>query len=300
MVNPLNSPVLGGRLDNGYLDTDFTSISAGLAKQTLRTSWTTRLETRLGQNRRYGLTGGLVHQLSEGRVWGGSASAYRLNQYDGGGVDHADAAFSIALRNPSSRLQFLDKLEMIYDGISLGSGTPSSSGVYGLPASQNAIGVLGGTDYGPVANTSQEATSLRFVNNLAINWIAAGSQENGSRTQISFYYGSKYGIQTFDGARYGGYTDMVSLEARQDLTNWLDVGIQAGARHSWSQGTMQWSLGPTIGVSPARNTWVSLGYNMTGFEDRDFSGARSTTRGPWVAFRMKFDEETLGLVRRRR
>jgi len=300
VVNPLNSPVLGGRLDNGYLDTDFTSISAGLAKQTLRTSWTTRLETRLGQNRRYGLTGGLVHQLSEGRVWGGSASAYRLNQYDGGGVDHADAAFSIALRNPSSRLQFLDKLEMIYDGISLGSGTPSSSGVYGLPASQNAIGVLGGTDYGPVANTSQEATSLRFVNNLAINWIAAGSQENGSRTQISFYYGSKYGIQTFDGARYGGYTDMVSLEARQDLTNWLDVGIQAGARHSWSQGTMQWSLGPTIGVSPARNTWVSLGYNMTGFEDRDFSGARSTTRGPWVAFRMKFDEETLGLVRRRR
>lgn len=299
-VNPLNSPLLGGRIDNGYLDTDFTSISAGLAKQTLRTSWTTRLETRLGQNRRYGLTAGLVHQLSEGRVWGGSASAYRLNQYDGGGVDHADAAFSIALRTPTSRLQFLDKLEMIYDGIQLGTGTPLSSGSYGLPASQIGIGVLAGADYGPIANTSQRATSLRFVNNLAINWIAAGSEERGSRTQISFYYGSKYGIQSFDGARYGGYTDMVSLEARQDVSDWLDVGLQAGARHSWSQGTMQWSLGPTVGVSPARNTWVSLGYNMTGFEDRDFSGARSTTKGPWVAFRMKFDEETLGLVRRRR
>lgn len=299
-VNPLNSPLLGGRIDNGYLDTDFTSISAGLAKQTLRTSWTTRLETRLGQNRRYGLTAGLVHQLSEGRVWGGSASAYRLNQYDGGGVDHADAAFSIALRTPSSRLQFLDKLEMIYDGIRLGTGTPLSSGNYGLPASQIGIGLLAGSDYGPIANTSRDATSLRFVNNLAVNWIAAGSEENGSRTQVSFYYGSKYGIQTFDGARYGGYTDMVSLEARQDVTRWLDIGLQAGARHSWSQGTMQWSLGPTVGISPARNTWVSLGYNMTGFEDRDFSGARSTTKGPWVAFRMKFDEETLGLVRRRR
>ena len=299
-VNPLNSPVLGGRIDNGYLDTDFTSISAGLAKQTLKTSWTTRLETRLGQSRRYGLSGGLVHQLSEGRVWGGSTSAYRLNQYDGGRVDHGDAAFSLALRTPTSRLQMLDKLEMIYDGIALGRGTPSPIGAYGLPASQSSIGILAGTEYGPIANTSKEATSLRFVNNLAINWIAAGSQENGSRTQVSFYYGSKYGVQTFDGASYGGYTDMVSLEARHDVTRWLDVGLQAGARHSWSAGTVQWSLGPTIGVSPAKNSWVSFGYNMTGFEDRDFSGARSTTRGPWVAFRMKFDEETLGLVRGRR
>lgn len=300
LVNPLNPPSLGGRIDNGYFDDDFTSLSGGLGYQTEKTSWTGRVETRLGQNRRYGLTTALVHQLADGKVWGGSASGYRLNQYDGGRVDHADAAFAIALRRPDSRFQLLDKLEMIYDGITLGSGSPSSSGIYGLPASQNAIGVLGGADYGPIAATSNRATSLRFVNNLAINWIAAGSEERGSRTQVSFYYGSKYGIQTFDGDHFGGYTDMVSLEARHDVTHWLDVGIQAGARHSWSQGTMQWSLGPTIGVSPIRNSWLSLGYNVTGFEDRDFAGARSTIKGPWVAFRMKFDEETLGLARRRR
>jgi uncharacterized repeat protein (TIGR01451 family) len=300
VVNPLNPPSLGGRVDNGYFDDDFTSLSAGLGYQTEKTSWTGRVETRQGDNRRYGLTTALVHQLADGKVWGGSASAYRLNQYDGGGVDHADAAFAIALRRPDSRLQLLDKLEMIYDGITLGSGSPSSSGVYGLPASQNAIGVLAGSDYGPVAATSNRATSLRFVNNLAINWIAAGSEDHGTRTQVSFYYGSKYGIQTFDGDRFGGYTDMVSIEARHDVTRWLDIGIQAGARHSWSQGTMQWSLGPTIGVSPIKNSWLSLGYNVTGFEDRDFAGARSTIKGPWVAFRMKFDEETLGLARRRR
>jgi hypothetical protein len=297
IVNPLNPPTLGGRIENGYLDNDYTSVSAGLARQSLKTSWTGRAEARLGSDRRYGLSTGLIHQMDNGRVWGGSATAYKLNQNDGGQVDHADAAFSIAMRRPTDRLQFLDKLEMVYDRILLGTGSP---GYYTLPASQSSIAALADDGYGPVSATSQNAKALRFVNNLAVNWIAAGSEDRGTRTQVSFYYGSKYSIQSFDGDKYGGYTDMVSMEARHDVTRWLDVGIQAGAKHSWSAGTLQYSIGPTIGISPVRNSWFSLGYNMTGFGDRDFSAARATVKGPWIALRMKFDEETLGLVKKAR
>lgn len=300
-VNPLNPTTLN-RIDNGRVDGDYTSVSAGLAHQTLKTAWTGRVETRLGTDRRYGFNTTLVHQLSEGRIWGGSASAYRLNQFDGGKVDHADAAFSLALRQPTDRLQILDKLEAVYDRVLLGAGTPSpTTGISSVVASQNAIlAMADGTTYGPIANTSTDASSLRFINNLAVNWIAAGTPERGNRTQVSFYYGAKYGIQNFDGQNYGGFTDMASIEARHDLTSWLDLGIQTGVRHSWSAHTMNWSLGPTIGISPIRNSWISVGYNVTGFEDRDFSGARSTVKGLWVALRMKFDEESLGLARRAR
>lgn len=300
-VNPLNPTALG-RIDNGRLDGDYTSLSAGLSRQSLKTTWTGRVETRLGTDQRYGLQTALVHQISEGRVWGGSATAYRLNQFDGGRVDHGDAAFSVALRTPTSRLQILDKLEGIYDRIKLGSGSPSATtGISSVIASQNAIlAMTDGTTYGPVANTADDASSLRFVNNLAINWIAAGSPERSNRTQVSFYYGAKYGIQNFDGVDYGGFTDMASLEARHDVASWLDIGIQAGVKHSWAAHTLNWSVGPTVGLSPIRNSWISVGYNVTGFEDRDFSGARSTVKGPWIALRMKFDEETLGLARRSR
>jgi uncharacterized repeat protein (TIGR01451 family) len=297
LVNPLNTPTLGGRIENGRLDGDYTSISGGLARQSLKTSWTGRAEARLGSNERFGLSTGLVHQLDEGRVWGGSANAYLLNQYDGGRVEHGDAAFSIALRSPTSRVQILNKLEAVYDRIQLGSGTQLP---YALPASQNTIASLADDgDYGPVAATSQDATALRFVNNFALNWLIGGNEEKASRTQLSFYYGAKWSTQTFDGQQFGGLTDMVSVEARHDVTRWMDVGLQAGARHSWGAGTTLFSIGPTIGISPIRNSWVSIGYNVTGFRDRDFSGAQATVKGPWVTLRMKFNEENLGLAKRR-
>ena len=299
VVNPLNPPAIGGRIEQGFPDYDYTSLSTGLAYQNDKTSWTGRAEGRFGNNRRYGVSTSLVRQLEEGKVWGGSATGYRLNEFNGGRVDHADAALAIALRNPNSRVQMLNKLEAIYDRINLGDTVPGLPGETVVPISDAAIGLLERDVLGPVAPTSRNASSMRFINNFSINWIASGSEEEGSRTQISFYHGAKYTIQNFDGVNYGGFYQMASVEARHDIKKWLDIGIQAGVKHSWSDHTMQWSFGPTIGVSPVKNTWVSLGYNVTGFEDRDFTGARGTVKGPWLSFRIKFDEESLGLARRK-
>jgi len=46
------------------------------------------------------------------------------------------------------------------------------------------------------------------------------------------------------------------------------------------------------------NTWISLGYNVIGFWDRDFSAGNFTARGPFVRFRFKFDQESAGEVLR--
>ena len=301
LVNPMNPPAIGGRISNTLVDDDFTSISAGLSRQSKTTSWNGRIETRLGSDRRYGINTNIIHQMNDGQIWGGSATAYRLNESDGGRVDHADTAFSIAMRKPTSRLQFLDKLEAIYDSVNSGP-TPllTAGGISATaPIAQEALMDLKNKSLGPISTTIRDAKALRFVNNFTLNWIAAGDpEESGSRTQLSFYYGAKYSIQNFDGDNYGGFTDMVSLEARHDLTSWLDIGIQAGILHSWDAGTYRYSVGPTIGISPIKNSWVSLGYNFTGFEDRDFSGSNATVKGPWISLRVKFDEQSLGLVKK--
>ena len=41
------------------------------------------------------------------------------------------------------------------------------------------------------------------------------------------------------------------------------------------------------------NAWVSLGYNLLGFHDEDFSKAKFTAQGPFVRFRFKFDQQSV-------
>jgi hypothetical protein len=48
-----------------------------------------------------------------------------------------------------------------------------------------------------------------------------------------------------------------------------------------------------VGYNAFENAWISMGYNFTGFEDRDFSPADFTAEGPFVQFRMKFDQESM-------
>jgi hypothetical protein len=37
---------------------------------------------------------------------------------------------------------------------------------------------------------------------------------------------------------------------------------------------------------------VSFGYNLTGFNDRDFSAARYTDQGPFIKLRIKADQDS--------
>jgi hypothetical protein len=57
------------------------------------------------------------------------------------------------------------------------------------------------------------------------------------------------------------------------------------------------ALGAEVGLLVRENTWLSLGYNVTGFSDRDFNdvlSTDSTTRGFFIRLRLKFDEDLFG------
>jgi hypothetical protein len=67
-------------------------------------------------------------------------------------------------------------------------------------------------------------------------------------------------------------------------------------RANLDEGTTSFSVGPEIGFTPADNMLVSVGYNIEGFRDRDFSAARSTDKGMFAAIKLKFDEGTFDFL----
>jgi hypothetical protein len=61
---------------------------------------------------------------------------------------------------------------------------------------------------------------------------------------------------------------------------------------SWSIDQGQYGAALSAGFTAAKNFWLSVGYNITGFYDRDFSQADFTAKGPFIKLRMKFDQVT--------
>lgn len=69
-------------------------------------------------------------------------------------------------------------------------------------------------------------------------------------------------------------------------------------RHSWRADVYDYSLGVEAGMTVAKNAWISIGYNVTGFEDDDFSQAGYLSDGPYLKFRLKADQHTFDDFRR--
>ena len=59
------------------------------------------------------------------------------------------------------------------------------------------------------------------------------------------------------------------------------------------EGGRRSALGGEVGFQLQRNLWLSAGYNVTGFADRDLVSSNFTTRGMFVRLRVKFDESVV-------
>lgn len=127
----------------------------------------------------------------------------------------------------------------------------------------------------------------KIVNNLAVNTMLS------DRTQLSVYHGVKRVKTSFQGASATGVTHLLGGEVRHDLTRKLDLGLHGTWTSGGATGTESWSFGPSVGLTPKENVWVSLGWNVSGFEDEDFEAARYTQQGPYLKIRAKFDQNTV-------
>ncbi len=135
---------------------------------------------------------------------------------------------------------------------------------------------------GESANTSQ-----RVVNNLN------GYYRATDHLQLGMQYGAKYLQETIDGNDYSGRADLFGLEGRYDITPHWDIGLHGSLLQVPGAGQTEYSSGASIGRSFADNIWVSAGYNVSGFYDEEFSLSRYTMQGPFIKFRMKFDQQSV-------
>ncbi len=135
-------------------------------------------------------------------------------------------------------------------------------------------------------SADQETKSWKVVHNFALNAQAS------ERLQLSVNHGVKYSAFSADGSALSGVTQLAGFEARYDVTDKIDISAHGEALYSWNSGAVQYSYGPSVGVSPAKNVWLSFGWNFAGFADEDFAAAEYSRNGPYLKLRIKFDQHT--------
>jgi hypothetical protein len=75
-----------------------------------------------------------------------------------------------------------------------------------------------------------------------------------------------------------------------DISQRFDLGAIGSVLTSNTGHAKQYAYGLEAGVATARNLWLSLGYNWSGFSDDDLTGSDYTNGGVYLRLRFKFDE----------
>lgn len=232
---------------------DFTALSAGVGYRRESWSWTARAERRTSDSEdKYGWFTGANGEARKGLGLAGSMQGFRSVTSAGGETLNSDVRLGLAYRPVETRVIILDRMDYIESEQHGGSALPLEN--------------------------------RRVVNNFVMNVRA------GERTHVSFQYAAKYVWERIELNTYHGYTDLIGLEGRYDLTKTWDLGLRGYALHSWNIDQMKYGSAASVGYNAGRNIWVCVGYNFAGFRDKDFSQADFTSQGPFLKLSMKFDQ----------
>ncbi len=234
---------------------DFTAVSVGSTYRKAKWTWWNRLETRQADSAdKYGISTSIVAEPQDGIAFSAKALAFISDVSNGVRRTDGNIRMGMAYRPAASRWIILNRLDFYFD---------------------------------KEDHSTTEYDNWRIVNNIHANFRL------NRKLQMSFYYGLKYVRDNYDGRTYSGYTDLIAFESRYNINKRWDVGVHGSILHSWNSNSLEYSAGADVGYSPVTNTWVSLGYNIVGFEDEDFSSASYTAQGAYMRFRAKFDQHSV-------
>lgn len=104
-------------------------------------------------------------------------------------------------------------------------------------------------------------------------------------------WASKFVDERFTELSADSNTHLVSARATFDVTEKIDIGLQASNLFSGGFGSNQYGVGAEAGYLLTSNLWLSGGYNFFGFRDDDLEDQDYTRQGPYVRLRFKFDED---------
>ena len=237
---------------SGTAANDYTAVSAGLGYRDAAWEWTQRAEYRQSDlDEKWNLLSGFRYRLNNADSLAGRILHFDQQFRAGGLARSSELDVSYARRPLSDSWFWLNRTRLVRD------------------------------------ETRDDTVHLyghRIINNTHVNTVMA------QRHQLSTQYGARYVADTIDNTRYTGYSDLIGLEYRYDITERWDIGARGSRLHSWQSDVTQHAWGVMAGYSPIRDVWISLGYNFRGFYDRDFAGAEGRVEGIVLDFRIKFDQ----------
>lgn len=235
--------------------TDFTAVSFGAGYRATKWSWTVRGEERHSPDeRKQGLFSGINGELREGLGLAVGVQSFHSTFTTGASSKTDDVRLGLAYRPHKSEWIVLDRLDFLID---------------------------------EKKDSMSNYDSRRIVNNLNANYKAT------QVVQVALQYACKYVMESIDALDYRGYTDLAGLELRYDLTKRWDIGIRGRQLHSWAVDEYKYGTGASVGYNFVKNVLLRVGYNFTGFKDRDFSKSDFTSEGPYLKVSMKFDQMTV-------
>jgi uncharacterized repeat protein (TIGR01451 family) len=289
IVNPAQPVASGGQLGiDGTLTEDFTAITAGATWRADRWTVTARGEWRDGEfEQRKGATFGAIRQLGEGSMVGSGFTWTNAKATDGSSSTIWNGAVALAHRPDRSSFATLAKIELRSDKVTAATGGIATS--------------VGGTAFTGTGNL----LSTRIIGSVSTNWSPMqrrsidDNKQNDTfmqRTEIGLFGAVRYNLDRGGNLELRGTSLFGGLDARIGIGKRLEIGGTVTLRTNLSDHVTSFAGGPEIGFVPARDMLLSVGYNFTGFRDRDFSAARSTEKGVYAALRMKFDSSTLGIL----
>jgi len=239
----------------GTANNDFTAISVGTTYNAETYTLNNRVELRTAQlEDKVGVIVNWERNLKAGIAYSASTRLFKTEGTDNSELLDGDIRFSVAYRPLQSRWITLNRLDFKFD---------SNTDIIGIKTRQR-----------------------KLIENLTSNFLI------DDRNQVAFNFGLKYVIDNFDQDEFSGITNLLGTEYRHDLSDKFDVGVHAHSYYTANSSTMKYSTGVSFGWNMTRNIWLSVGYNFDGFEDSDFSAAGYTANGPYIRFRMKFDQDT--------
>ncbi len=130
----------------------------------------------------------------------------------------------------------------------------------------------------PILKRSADIASFHFNYQPNRAWIMSGR------------YAAKYVTENALGIESTSSGHLVSGRLTHDITSKWDVGIITSLHTDGGFGNRKLGLGLEVGYLLQENLWLSGGYNLFGFKDKDLAGQDYTDRGFFVRLRYKFDE----------
>ncbi|MDP4605365.1 MAG: hypothetical protein NWS68_04330, partial [Erythrobacter sp.] len=282
VINPAQPIANGGPIGvDQTLFEDFTAVTLSGAWRAGRWSANARTEYRAGQLAdRKGVTLGVIRQIGEGRSVGSNLVWTRSTAPGGASSEVFDAGITIAHRPDGSNFALLSRVEYRSDAV-----TGAVAGETG-PAGRTALTVTG------------DAVSRRLVGSVSANWSPRADNGATQLSELGLFLGTRYSFDQLAGLDLSGFTALAGLDARIGLSPSVDIGGSASLRANVTDGSYSYAIGPQASFVVTEGTLLSVGYNIAGFRDPDFSLDRPLDQGLFAAIRFKFDADIFGSNRR--